>query len=274
MPLAKGCVRDAPHKRTQKSALEHPQIARLYTLPASASLESFEAAIEDQGQTSSCTGHGTSQGLWTAFAAAGQPLPWVPSPGGIYKLARAVARVPNANGSLPELTDDGAMPSDVMSAISTWGIRAMQGPTLDGRSSDVTPGNVNDQENLAQLQQDGARIVTGEYRIEETSPTVVEQVCTAIAAGIPVGVSFFCDGAFENWTAGQAPIGVPNMDDSSGGGHWVVLTSFWTAPGGVRVVRGPNSWGPGWGDRGHFEANENWLRSAWDLYPLAVARAA
>jgi hypothetical protein len=164
------------------------------------------------------------------------------------------------------------MPSDVMAAISTWGIRPMQGPTPDGRNSDVTAGNVNDEPTLTELEEDSARIVTGEYRIDEASPSVVEQVCCAIAAGVPVGVSFFADSAFDGWAAGKSPLGSPNTDDSSGGGHWIVLTSFRTAPGGVRIVRGPNSWGPAWGDRGHVEADQNWLRAAWDIYPLAVAR--
>jgi len=63
---------------------------------ASASLAAAGlAAIKrhfDPGQTGSCTGHSLAATIATAFAAAGTPLPFIPSPTGIYTNGRAVDR--------------------------------------------------------------------------------------------------------------------------------------------------------------------------------------
>lgn len=265
----KGYVRDVHARRLQKSSRE--LLGGAPAFPDEASLQQFEAPILDQGMTGSCTGHGTAQGIYVSFAAAGQPLPWVPSPAGIYTLGRCIERARTGGGG--DLTDEGAMPADVMEGISRWGVRPIQAPTSDGRFSDVTPRDVNDEPQLGDLETDALRLVVGEYRIDETADDVVDQVCAAIAAGIPVGVGIFVDRAFENWMPGQPPIGAPNERDPEGGGHWVVLTAYTTDAKGSRVFRVVNSWGDTWADAGTALVSEAWAKKAFDLYVLDVARA-
>lgn len=269
MSFGRGYIRDAREKRVQRAA--HHLLGVATGFPLAASLEQFEAPIMNQGQTGSCTGHGTAQGIVTAFAAKGDPMPFVPSPAGIYTVGRCVGRAPGHDGALAPLTDSGAMPADVMAGISLWGVRPM-GAQAPGRFSDQLDSRVNDEPTLGDLEDDAETLLVGEFRIDETAPDVVEQVCRAIAQGYPVGVGIFVDSAFENYAPGAVPIGAPNVNDPNGGGHWIVLTSYVTNAVGRRVFRGPNSWGPGWGDSGHFVASEEWVRAAWDLYCLNVSR--
>lgn len=277
MTYSRGYIRDPLHKRTQKPALALLG-APIGDVPPSASLEDFEAPIFDQGMTSSCLGHGTAQGIYTAFAAHGDKMPWVPSPAGIYTVARCVGRRLAAvkqsvfpPATLPPLTDSGAMPADAMRAISLWGVRPM-GQLAPTRFSDQLVTEVNLEPKLGALMDDAETLLVGEYRIDETAPDMIGQVCAAIVHGYPVGIGIFVDTTFEQWTKDRPIIGVPNMMDQNGGGHWMVLTSYKTLPDGTRAFRGPNSWGPQWGDAGHFVASEAWLRSAWDLYVLNVSR--
>lgn len=257
-------------------------------LPAAASLERFEAQIMDQGRTGSCTGHGTSQGLVVAFASKGAPLDFVPSQLMPYQVGRAAARAERAStlpslDKFPPLADEGAMPADVMAGITLWGIRPMGPLPTDGRFSDVTPDNVNDEPQLGELEAGAATLVVGEFRIDELAGDVCDQVARAIAGGVPVGIGTFVDEPFEMWTPGTALPGIPNTNDPNGGGHWFLITSYRTATTadvdaglvdqfGAPIFRGPNSWGPTWGDGGHWEANADFIRSAWDLYPFTVRK--
>ena len=268
MAYGKGYLRDLPHKRTQRDS------RRLFgaspPVPPAASLEPHELPIFDQGQSSSCTGHGLSQSIWTAICYVGPALAFVPSPRGIYTLARCIGRVQGPGGALPPLEDHGAMPADAMSGLSAWGIHAMGPKAADGRNSDVDPTTVNREPEFEELEIDALHIVSDEYRIDESSADVVAQTCAAIAAGSPVGVGFFCDSRFEDWYPALGPAPAPDLNDSAGGGHWMSIHGYATAPDGTKVFRGPNSWGEGWGDHGHFVASEAWLRAAFDLYVMRV----
>ncbi len=264
-----GCKRDSAAKRTQKDARRHPLMAAM-PVPREASLEQYEAPTLNQGNSSSCVGHSCAQAIYTAFAAAGMPLPWVPSPHGIYGVARMTERLPAADGTLPPLADEGTMPADAMTGVSSFGIRPIQAPTSDGRYSDVEPMNVNAEQSLKDFEDDAGRIITGEYRIDEKALDVVNQICAAIASGFPVVVGTMVDDAFERWSPGMAPIGAPDPTKALGG-HAIVIVSYKTDASGRRVARIKNSWGA-WADNGHAEVSEEWMRACWDLYPMAVAR--
>lgn len=254
-------------------------------LPAEASLESSEAPILNQGPTGSCTGHGTSQGLWTTFQASGRPLLWVPSPKRTYFLGRAYARAATTpeGQPMPALTDSGAMPADVMAALPVDGVRAMRGPTSDGRNSDVDPATIDAEETVADEESGLQALVTGQYRIDPSAPDASDQVAASVVSRAAVGVGGFVDTAFMNWEPGDPPLGPPDTSDPQGGGHWITLTSFRAGsaaarsfPASVgdvtkatlapRITRGPNSWGPDWGDRGHFEVDDGWIGALWDIY--------
>lgn len=273
MSFAKGYVKDAPHKRTQID-VAHLLGTRPYkAAPAVASLDQYvRSPCLDQNMTSSCTGHGTAQALYVAFAAIGSPLPFFPSPKDIYAITRSLERVQNPDGSYPSLRDNGAMPSDVMSAISQWGVRAMKGPSPLGFDTDCDSQNVNEEEKFGDLEADSQLMVVGEHRVDETALDFTEQVVSCIAAGVPCGIGVFVDTAFENWNPSNGAIQTVDMNDPQGGGHWIALTGYSTA-NGKRIFHGPNSWGPGWGAAGFWQATEDWLRAACsDCYAMSVRR--
>jgi hypothetical protein len=292
-----GWVKDASHKRTQKSSYE--LLGTSPVVPAASSLEQYEAACLDQGRSGSCGGHGTAQAIFVSCAAARKPLLWTPSPRGVYAITRQIARIQGlpANAPLPVLTDSGVMPADIMTAV-TWGIHKMAAPTPDGRNSDVwslddvrglpnaPPANVNDEEDIASFEADALTVVTGEYRILETASDVITQMCAALSGvgtlqnGVPCAVGFggFVDGAVMDWKAGDPPLTKFDTSDPRGGGHWFCKSSYSTGHfnGYVkRVFRVINSWGADYGDRGHFEVTEDWVYQqvpmGCDIYPFHVA---
>lgn len=265
MTRGKGYTPDPARKRTQRPLRHLLGAAPAY--PSAFSLEAYEAPILDQNACGSCTGHGTAQGIYVAFGAVGAPLPWVPSPGGIYTITRCLER-PSIQ---TPLTDSGGSPADVMTAISNWGIRPMRAPSPQGFHTDVDPSNVNDEPKLDELGADALNVVVGEYRIDETAPDAVSQVCASIARGVPVGIGVFVDTGFENWDPSSGPYPAVDLTDPAGGGHWLCVTSY-RIEGGTTILRGPNSWGPSWGSAGHFEVTDAWLRAAAsDIYALNVA---
>jgi hypothetical protein len=221
---------------------------------AQASLVGCEAPILNQGQTGSCGGHGTTQAAYTALNAAGFSPLTVPSPRILYALARIMQRTNASQG----LADSGVMPSDLLTVLRQYGIKPMA-PTVtpDGRYSDVWgPGdltglplaqpNVNTEPDLLDLETSGLKLLTGEYRIDESDPTLAQQILASVNAKAPGGVGIFVDSAFMSWDPSTGPIKSINLADPQGGGHWLALTYGYTTPAGVVVLGGPNSWGAEW----------------------------
>jgi hypothetical protein len=276
-----GYTPDAPEKRTQKDVRALLAKMGSTALPSAVSYRSNEAPILDQGQTGSCTGHGTAQGIVIGSALQGVPLSFVPSPLTTYGVTRSMERAVN---TVP-LTDSGAMPSDVMIAVGRYGIRAMQGPTPDGRNSDIWSAvdvagipnapapNVNSEVDFLSLEQAGQKLIVGEYRIDESSSDVVSlvQQCLAVAKA-PVGIGIFVDSQVMNFTSTSAPVGSPNTSDPNGGGHWICIVGYRPSTVNPGTVDWEicNSWGAGYGDAGHFWAQQSWIQSATDLYGWTV----
>ena len=244
-------------------------IPKLAETPAEASLERFEVPIMDQGSTSSCTFHSSPMAICVTFAAAGTPLPWVPSQDDGYKLARCIERA----GAPENLRDEGAIPADVMQAISQWGVRPSRAPAPDGRNSDVDPATVNDEPMLGDLEQDAQMLLVGEYAVDTSAPDAITQMRAAIAAGYALTLAVFVDTAFENWDPSTGPLGAPNRKDPQGGGHYLACTSYRTTPDGRTILRGPNSWGTSWGIAGHWEGYADELAPT-DVYVMNCRRIA
>jgi hypothetical protein len=141
----------------------------------------------------------------------------------------------------------------------------------DGRWSDVTASNVNDEPDFAGLEAMSAHLVAGEYRVQEGTPDTVDQVCLVLDSGVPVGIGTFVDTVFEEWQPGDKPIPPPDLSDPQGGGHWFVVDGYMTVAA-TRVFRIVNSWGQGWGDAGHALVSAAFVTQAWDLYAVNVAR--
>lgn len=275
--FGRGYRPDPKHFRTQRSsrALHTGAIA----LPEAFSAEHHEAPILDQNACGSCGGHGTAQALVVSHSYAGRPLGFVPSPGDIYRVTRAIERARDTPSAmaLPALEDVGVYPSDVMHALERWGVRPMRAPSPLGFATDVDQLNVNNEVDLADLEESGKRIVTGQYRVDETAPDMVEQLCASLLKCGAVGIGVFVDTSFELWSPASGPLRAIDLDleDPAGGGHWLAVTSYRTLANGTKAFRGPNSWTEAWGDRGHFEIDEDWLRlSCSDLIVFNTEAAA
>ncbi len=283
MGFAKGAKKSHPSKLASKKAgASHPVIAALIAaaaIPPSCDLAAFEPPRLDQGQTGSCTAHSFSGSTSTACRKAGKAIGFEPSPRETYATTRGIERANSTpvGQPLPLLTDSGAEPADVFTAGSTFGIAPMQGPTPDGRNSDIwsssdtsaQPENVNSEPDGNQLQAAGTSIVTGEYAIDPNASNVSDLVAAAIASGFPVYVAFFVDMAFEQLQPGQVA-GVPNTNDPNGGGHAVYLSGYKTNADGSRTFILTNSWGTGWCDNGRCLVSEAWLKATWELYVMDV----
>jgi hypothetical protein len=192
-------------------------------------LTSYTAPVMDQGPTEGCTGHAVSDAAVTAFAKAGQPLLWVPSPAGIYVLGNAETRA--AQGLDPAsnpLTDSGAYPSDVMVGVDQFGLRAM-GPLvrdekMQPRFSDADAATVIAEPDQAELEEDAMHTVESHAILH--GPNVIGDLCAALVA-YPAPTGIFVDTAFQNWNPLDGFIGAPvNPYDPDGGGHYVDTVGF------------------------------------------------
>lgn len=286
-----GHIPDPDHFRIQKDAglrfgfISTPQ----------ASLQAFQAPLIDQGTTGHCGGAGTAQIVYTAMCAAGTPLPWVPSPRSIYALARTLARL-SANQSL---TDSGIMPFYLLAVLAQFGVEPIQAPTPDGRYDDVcgpddlfglpaARPNVNDEISLLDLETSGLRLLTGQYRVNESGPNATNQIASALSVDkAPAGIGIFVDSNFMQWDPRTGPITRINLADPKGGGHWLACTYFYAHPVLGLVLGGPNSWNALWPSAdpsasvpgspfwkpGHYEITATALQSAMTdclLFPCKV----
>lgn len=290
--FVEGYRRDPSYKRRQHDVRLMLAGYGSTAVPDTYSLRPYECPLLNQGQTGSCGAAGTAQGLSVACNVAGQPLGFVPSPDGIYGATRAIERaLAHPTGALPRLTDSGVMPADVMEALARFGVRPMLGPTPDGRNYDLSSSadlanappldatkekyspNVNDEPRLEELELSGAKLIAGEYRLNEQDPNLLQLVKQSIfVAKAPVGDGTFVDSQVMDYARSSAPVGAPNLSDPNGGGHWTGIVGYRLEADGSTSLEVVNSWGEEYGDAGHFWAQESWLKACTDLYSWTVRR--
>lgn len=213
--------------------------------------------VLDQAATSSCTGHGTATGIFTACAVAGHPLPWIPSPRGIYTNGIAIDRADVLSGPL---LDEGAMPNQVARGLTEFGVRAMadQSTLTDCAFSGIVP-----EPTLDELESEAEHLYVGWYAIANA-----DEARAAIAAGAPVGIGTYVDSSFMSWTPDKGVIGTMNDDDPQGGGHWTCLV----ATTARKTFFGRNSWGVSYGDAGDYECNDDFVNQASQLIAFGYRR--
>ena len=268
MKFATGARPDHPWTRARNALVgAHPLAARIgasSSLPAAASVAGYLPRVMDQGQTSGCVGHALAAAAWTAcaFAAArgsGKALPFVPSPAGIYTLARCLERLDYAR----PLEDSGSIPGDAIASLVSWGVRPIQ--PLPDRYSDVDPATVNDEPKILDLEADSASVLVGAHPISTTGLARTLEVQVALAAGYPVALSVpGGSDAFQAYTGGILDAIDAPTD------HYVLLSGYERIDGNL-VFRGRNSWGEGFGEGGDFLVTEAFVeRSTADLYAMSV----
>ena len=227
------------------------------------SLESYECRRLNQGEFGACGGHGSSAALFIRYGTLGRAIDWIPSPLFLYQGSRAVTRATLEPGDLDVLQDSGVQPTDMRTAIETYGLLPMAHEFCpDGRRSDVDDVSVNQEIALASLEEAArTRPPPGSLlKLDATEEDHVDRICAFLDQGIPVGEGLWVDRFFQASTGGV----LVDIDrkDPTGGWHWVTAVAYRSLPKLGRIIKYVNSWGDAWGDgTGHIEIAESRLRA-------------
>jgi hypothetical protein len=221
--------------------------------------------ILDQGQTGSCTGHAVAGAITTRFFLQSIPIALV-SPVGCYTVGRAIDRQPNADGSLPPLTDDGAEPSQVVRGISEWGVCSAS--TWGNYPAD--PATINEEPTFAELEAASEFELVGAYFLQSQGDAFVLDLMTALAAGFPVTHALCAsDPAFNNYTGGVLGAMSGSLD------HYNFIAGYeWDGrdPRSI-VILAANSWSPEWGEQGFYRADRAFVDQIQDCAAFDVMAA-
>ena len=269
-------------------AHQHPAIAAALKAgpKGSADLSAFYMPITNQRQTSKCHAHSRAAALRTAYAAAGIPLPFDPSPELIaattYADVRAAA---NPTGNLPVLIDDGADLQDSQDATRRWGVcpigmvaGSLAGPAGSDSytdSPDNTAGKTTPEADLAELRVAGTRLTLPEYMIAGAgSPSIVAGVIASLDAGIPVQVGGPVGPGYEAAVAGAIVMAEPDGDGHARyeGGYRPITDAEREASGskGTYVFYEPGSWGINVAQAGVWLLSEEAIEALWEAFPCVV----
>ena len=217
--------------------------------------------ILDQGQTGSCEGHAHASAVTLYFACLGKAIPLV-SPVGLYTGARIVSRQPDADGTLPALSDDGTEPGLIVQAMQTLG--ACSAATWGDYPAD--PVTINDEPTLAKLEAEADFTLDGAYFITSSGDQKVRDLMGCLAAGIPVTDAIPASGPeFQGYTGGvlgalSGPIDHANL----------IVDYEWDGTNLSSIVlHCVNSWGM-WGEAGQYRASRPYLDQAEDLCVMAL----
>ncbi len=242
--------RKNPNRRTIPTFEKHIGASQT---PASMSLEPYAPSIFDQGQTGSCVGHARARGVAIARMFAQHPLPFVPSPVEIYRLARCYER----NDWMTPLADNGCDPVDSIDAIASFGVGPMHPLAL--RYSDADPATVNNLPTLGDLEAASGFKFLDDHQITDILSARIEAVRVALASGFPVCIDVAGGSSqFQNYNRGLLSGSGQPLD------HYVCLVGYHTTVSGT-VFHGHNSWGVDWGMSGAFDGDESLIHAAGDL---------
>jgi hypothetical protein len=97
--------------------------------------------------------------------------------------------------------------------------------------------------------------ISGYYRVDSTGRERLEDIAWAIRSNHPVVFGTQVGENFQNYVRGSEALTPPAKSD---GGHATILTGVLTQGGRYRFLD-RNSWGEGWGDRGHAWLDQDYL---------------
>lgn len=232
-------------------------------LPLSVDLSLHVPPGSDQLAVGACEGFAHAYGIATRFAVMGTPIP-LPSPIGIYTVARCVGRRPAADGSLPPLTDDGTESDLAIAGIQEYGVCSAE------TWGDMPPsqGTINDEPTLAKLEAASDFKLTGAYFLQTAGDAFVLDLMTALAAGYPVAMALPASGlAFQNYAGGI----LGALDGPIDHENYMVGYSIASAGDYASiVVTCANSWSASWGERGFYRGNRSFVDQLADACVLDV----
>lgn len=228
----------------------------------------------DQGGTGSCEGCSHAAGLYVAMAAAGTPLPWLPSQDGAYKVARCIER----GGANRSLEDSGTESSYVCLGFNLWGIRAMGLRAQDPgdaapRNSDCSVLTVNDEPTLSELEADAQNVFVGQYNAEGTDHgSRIAAVNLSLSRGYPCTVGGFVDTDYMRWEPTDGVYEWADTKDPDGGGHSQLIIGNRINSAGSFEYLILNSWGA-WCQNGRIWVSQQFILDADEITALHVRKA-
>jgi hypothetical protein len=197
--------------------------------------------ILDQGDTSSCEGHAHASGITLRFAIQRKPIRLV-SPIGVYDVARMISRLPNADGSLPPLSDDGTEPNLVISGLSEWGACSAE----DWGGYPASSATINEEPTAEDMELAAEFKLDGAYFMTSSGDQYMLDLMTALAAGYPVSGAIAAYGAaFQGYSGG---ILGPLDDGVDHATLWVDYDGWGGSDLSKVVIYGVNSWSENWGE--------------------------
>ncbi|HWY19121.1 MAG TPA: C1 family peptidase [Solirubrobacteraceae bacterium] len=235
---------DLPDHRDRIFNLER-KVCRAVELPEVFSLRSQMPPVYDQGQLGSCTGNGVAAVLERTEIKQGD-APVTPSRLFIYYNERVI------EGTVGQ--DSGAQIRDGIKVVASEGAPPEPIWPYDiARFAEKPSAEAYERARSYEAIQ-YLRVLPGEAGSPIRSP---------INEGLPVVFGFSVPALFESatWRPATQYLPLPAAGEESIGGHCVVVVGwdFSLKKFPVNVFEIRNSWGPGWGDEGHFWMDARWL---------------
>jgi len=176
-------------------------------------------------------------------------------------------RQPNADGTLPQLSDDGTEPNLIQAAGREWGVPSLT--TWGGFPA--TSASVIVEPTLAQLEAAQESRYDGSYYIQSIGDQRLLDLMTALAAGFPVVNAIPGGGSMFQGYSGGILGAVDGPID-----HATYFYDYkWDGKNVASlVVWGANSWGSdtGWGETGTYRCNKDFINQDLDLEVMDISR--
>jgi len=208
-------------------------------LPPAASLRDRCPPVLDQGSLGTCVTHGTTEAM--AFLEGKAQADKFFSRLWIYAKTRKMEGVP--------LTEDsGLQIRDAVKVAATLGVPYEDSWTYEDieHKFSIDPPD---------------KLLTEAAKHKALFYYSVPDLFTlkaSISQGFPVIFGFpFPESAYDGQTSVTGEFKLPSPSEGFDGGHCMLVAEYDDAK---RIVKGPNSWGTGWGDKGWFTLSYDW----WD----------
>lgn len=246
--------------RKAKSIFLHAGLSEILSssepIPDVVDNSAYLCPVLNQIETSECVAHAHAEGIFASLKAKGTPLPWVPSPTGIYQVANGLQRAAYSPGiaieDLPPLQDNGLEPHFAQQAVR---IGIVKTRSADGLS-DADPSTAAQEADPVTFTEGALKCVLGVNLLDVLDSMRIDTLCRLLAAKKFVSFALFADyAAFMGYGPTSSPLGAP--PPNSGSDHDVLLVDYVTDSDGQRIFRVQNSWSTGWGYAGFFHALES-----------------
>jgi hypothetical protein len=204
-------------------------------------LRPFVATIYNQGQTESCTGHGSGSALELKYCEKfGIDKHVALSKMDIYWNGRNLMNPQCTN------VDAGANISLVMDALRLYGV-------CEDSIWPFNPEKINTAPSILSIRQGDLNKITGHFKIDSTGTQLIDDIVLNLKNKNPVVFGMTVGSEFQTYTSTSDPI---SKLTNPQGGHCTFLCGWING-----LFIGCNSWDVNWGCQGFYFIDPNFLVS-------------